>query len=102
MSGDFLPVRALSKADDVFGFCSGNPDNDSWLRNRAAHAMGAKTACAYVVPSKNGDLCGFYSLSAHSVERTGELSARMRRNGRPASPSRKPQARKPKKAPTPA
>ncbi len=23
--------------------------------------MGAKTACAYVVPSKNGDLCGFYT-----------------------------------------
>lgn len=80
MSGDFLPVRALSKADDVFGFCSGNPGNDSWLRNRAAHAMGAKTACVYVVPSKNDDLCGFYSLSAHSVERTGELNGRMRRN----------------------
>lgn len=61
MSRDFPPVRALSKADDVFGFCSGNPDNDSWLRNRAAHAMGAKAACAYVVPSKNGDLCGFYT-----------------------------------------
>lgn len=29
MSRDFLPVRALSEADDVFGFCSGNPDNDS-------------------------------------------------------------------------
>lgn len=60
MSRDFLPVRALSEADDVFGFCSGNPDNDSWLRNRAAHAMGAKTACVHVVPNKNGDLCGFY------------------------------------------
>ena len=23
--------------------------------------MGAKTACVYVVPSKNGDLCGFYA-----------------------------------------
>lgn len=22
--------------------------------------MGAKTACVYVVPNKNGDLCGFY------------------------------------------
>lgn len=80
MSRDFLPVRALSEADDIFGFCSGNPDNDSWLRNRAAHAMGAKTACAYVVPNKNGELCGFYSLSALSVERTGELNGRMRRN----------------------
>lgn len=80
MSGVFLAVRALREDDDVLGFSSGNRDNDAWIRNRAAHAVGAKTACVYVVPNGAGEICGFYSLSAHSVERSGELHSRMRRN----------------------
>lgn len=80
MSGEgFLPIRALSESDDLSVFCSGNEDNDGWLKNRSIKAVKSNTARVYVLETADSRLVGYYSLSAHSVRRSNELPGSIRR-----------------------
>lgn len=76
----FLPIRLLGPADDLSGFSSGSAPNDDWLRSRARRATREGTARTYVITTDDGALCGFYSLSTHSVARSNELPGALRRN----------------------
>ena len=76
----FRRIRSLRDEDDVSGFCSGNVDNDAWLKERAHRAMRDGTARVYVLPLATGEICGFYALSTHAVARVGTLAGSLRRN----------------------
>lgn len=77
---EYLPIRVLDADDDVASFCSGNDDNDRWLRERAKKAMASNTARVYVLETVTRRIVGYYSLSAHSVRRSNELPGSLRRN----------------------
>lgn len=76
----FRPIRLVTEEDSFEGFSSGNPDNDIWLRERALRAMREGTARVYAIENSAGQICGFYSLSTHSVARSSELPGNLRRN----------------------
>ena len=76
----FCPIRLLDGNDPIDSFFSGNADNDTWLMHHARKAMSSGTARVYVLTTPNGDLCGYYSLSTHSVARTNDLPGAIRRN----------------------
>ena len=76
----FRHIRPLLDEDDLSGFCSGNSDNDAWLKERARRSIRDGTARVYVLPLASGEICGFYALSAHAVARVGTLVGSLRRN----------------------
>ena len=76
----FRRIRPLLEDDDVSGFCSGNSDNDTWLKERARRAMRDGTARVYVPSLSTGEICGFYALSTHAVARVGTIAGTLRRN----------------------
>ena len=76
----FRRIRPLLEDDDVSGFCSGNSDNDTRLKEWARRAMRDGAARVYVLPLSTGEICGFYALSTHAVARVGTLAGSLRRN----------------------
>lgn len=76
----YLPIRPLDANDDPASFCSGNDDNDRWLKQRAKKAMESNTARVYVLETEDKRIVGYYSLSAHAVQRSNELPGMLRRN----------------------
>lgn len=76
----FLPIRPLGDVDDLASFCSGNGDNDRWLKDRARKAVQSNTARVYVLETEDRRIVGYYSLSAHAVRRSNELPGSLRRN----------------------
>ena len=65
----FTAPRRLEASDDLDGFTCGEPAIDSWLQRHARHAFRHGTAVVYVTLDDDGRLAGFYSLSAHSMDR---------------------------------
>lgn len=65
----FTKPRRLGAADGLSEFTCGDPAIDSWLQKRARHAFKRGTAVVYVTFDDAGKLAGFYSLSAHSIDR---------------------------------
>lgn len=76
----FRPIRLLEEGDATDGFSSGNAANDAWLATRARRAMREGTARVYVLTSREGELCGYYTLSTHAVARTADVAGNLRRN----------------------
>ena len=76
----FRRIRPLLEDDDVSGFCSGNGDNDTWLKERARRAMRDGTARVYVLPLSTGEICGLRAL--------GRLPARCAETPRTRFPAR--------------
>lgn len=74
----FTAPRALREGDSVEGFSCGAPLVDDWLATRAKGARKAGTAVVYVTFCE-GELAGFYTLSAQSVVRA-ETSGWIARN----------------------
>ena len=75
----FSAPAALLESDDLSGFCSGQQMVDTWARERAHRASRQGTAVVYL--SKAGDVpAGFYSLSAHSVQRSEVAGGWLKRN----------------------
>ena len=65
----FTAPRRIELTDDVSGFHSGKQLLDDWLVNHAFNALNRGTAVTYVSKDADGNLAGFYSLSANSISR---------------------------------
>lgn len=65
----FITPRRLEVTDDLSGFTCGELAIDAWLQKHARHAFKRGTAVVYVTFDDDGRLAGFYSLSAHSMDR---------------------------------
>lgn len=66
----FTAPRPLEPNDPLDGFSCGISLVDTWLHARARNARAAGTAVVYVSYATSGRLAGFYTLSAHSLERS--------------------------------
>lgn len=66
---EFSAPRRLRDADDLSGFSCGANAVDNWLAKHARHACRRGTAVVYVSFDETGSLAGFYTLSAHSMDR---------------------------------
>lgn len=66
----FTAPRPLEPNDPLDGFSCGITLVDTWLHTRARNARAAGTAVVYVSYATSGRLAGFYTLSAHSLERS--------------------------------
>ena len=65
----FTAPRRLENEDDLSAFTCDEPTIDSWLQKHARHAFRRGTAVVYVTFDDEDRLAGFYSLSAHSMDR---------------------------------
>lgn len=75
----FEPPRPLTKTDSLADFHSGVDLVDAWAREHASRAQKTGTAVVYIV--KSGEkIAGFYSLSAHSVQRDDVAGGWLKRN----------------------
>lgn len=61
--------RRLAEGDVLAGFKCGEPIVDDWLLERATQAQRTGTATVYVCYSEQGQLAGYYTLSAHTIDR---------------------------------
>lgn len=66
---EFSAPRRLEETDDLSGFSCGEEAVDAWLVKHARHACKRGTAVVYVSFAESGVLAGFYTLSAHSMDR---------------------------------
>lgn len=76
----FLKPQRLESGDTLDGFSCGVPLIDSWAMERAPLAAKHGTAVAYVSRTTEGEVAGFYTLSAYSVNRDSVLGGWLRRN----------------------
>ena len=76
----FAHIRRVAESDDLSGFSSGCEATDTWLKRHLKWATSSNTARMYVLPLEDGTICGYYTLSAHSVARVGDLVGSVRRN----------------------
>lgn len=76
----FLQPRRLESGDELKGFSCGIPLIDTWANKRASTAAKHGTAVTYVSRTAEGEVAGFYTLSAYSVERDSVLGGWLRRN----------------------
>lgn len=65
----FSALRRLKDDDNLSGFSCGEEAVDAWLAKHARHACKRGTAVVYVSFDESGSLAGFYTLSAHSMDR---------------------------------
>ena len=75
----FSVPRRLLDTDPIDGFSCGAEVVDGWLARHARHAFKRGTAVVYVTYDDSGRLAGFYTLSAHSVDR-GAVAGWLARN----------------------
>lgn len=75
----FEPPRTLTQADSLADFHSGVELVDTRARDRASRAQKSGTAVVYIVKSDE-KIAGFYSLSAHSVQRDDVAGGWLKRN----------------------
>lgn len=66
----FTAPRPLEPNDPLDGFSCGISLVDTWLHTQARNARAVGTAVVYVSYVASGRLAGFYTLSAHSLERS--------------------------------
>lgn len=66
---DITAPRKLRDDDDLSAFSCGEAVVDTWLAKHARHACKRGTAVVYVSFDATGALAGFYTLSAHSMDR---------------------------------
>lgn len=66
----FEAPRRLTADDDVDAFSCGTQAIDAWLWKHARHAAKRGTAVVYVSCDERGKIAGFYTLSAHSMDRS--------------------------------
>lgn len=76
----FARIRPIKETDDLSDFSSGCSTMDEWLDRYGVRATRSNTSRVYVLPLEDGTICGYYTLSAHAIARTGDLMGRMRRN----------------------
>jgi predicted N-acetyltransferase YhbS len=76
------PPRPIRLDDDLSGFDCGNPILNDWLRERAAKSEAARDARTYVVTNQDGNVVGYYCLSAFSVARARAGGGWLARNFR--------------------
>lgn len=75
----FSAPRRLADSDCMEGFTCGVPAIDGWLSKHARSSFKRGTAVVYVSFDELGRLAGFYTLSAHSIDR-GSISGWLARN----------------------
>ncbi len=75
----FSVPRRLADSDCMEGFTCGVPAIDGWLSKHARSSFKRGTAVVYVSFDELGRLAGFYTLSAHSIDR-GSISGWLARN----------------------
>ena len=73
----YEPPRSIMADDGIERFDCGKPALNTWLHHRA-HKNEGRASRTYVVTSA-GEVAGFYSLSAGSVE-LGDVPSKLRRN----------------------
>lgn len=66
---DIAAPRKLRDDDDLSGFSCEEAVVDTWLAKHARHACKRGTAVVYVCFDATGSLAGFYTLSAHLMDR---------------------------------
>lgn len=76
----FQQPQRLDPSDNLKGFSCGIPLIDSWANDRAVSAAKHGTAITYVSHTTEGEIAGFYTLSAYSVNRDSVLGGWLRRN----------------------
>ena len=65
----FSVPRRLADSDCMEGFTCGVPAIDGWLSKHARSSFKRGTPVVYVSFDELGRLAGFYTLSAHSIDR---------------------------------
>lgn len=80
MTHQFRQPQRLGPNDNLKEFSCGIPLIDSWASNRAPSAAKHGTAVTYVSRTVEGEIAGFYTLSAYSVSRDSVLGGWLRRN----------------------
>lgn len=80
MAVRFTAPRRLLPGDILDGFDCGVVLIDEWLASHARMAERQGTAVAYITMDSTGALAGFYSLSAHCLERSSIAGGWLRRN----------------------
>ena len=75
----FAAPRLLSPTDSLDDFDSGVGLVDAWAKRHAQRAQKTGTAVVYVV-TRDDRIAGFYSLSAHSVQREDIAGGWFKRN----------------------
>lgn len=76
---EFSAPRRLKGDDVIAGFACGEDVIDAWLEKHAKRAYKRGTAVVYVSFDADGVLAGFYTLSAHSMDR-GSMTGWLARN----------------------
>lgn len=76
----FARIRRVAESDDLSDFSSGCAVTDNWLKRNLKRVASSNAARMYVLPLEDGTICGYYTLSAHSVARTSDLVGGVRRN----------------------
>lgn len=66
----FEAPRRLTADDDVGAFSCGTQAIDAWLWKHARHAAKRGAAVVYASCDERGKIAGFYTLSAHSMDRS--------------------------------
>jgi GNAT superfamily N-acetyltransferase len=80
VASTFLKPRRLEKGERLRSFSCGVPLIDTWARERAASAVKHGTAVPYVSFTVEGEVAGFYTFSAYSVDRDSMPGGWLRRN----------------------
>lgn len=73
------PLR-LPPGADLTGFSCGVPLIDEWAERRAPTSAEHGTAVVYVSSTTEGEIAGFYTLSAYAVERSSVQGGWLKRN----------------------
>ena len=76
----FTTPRRIGSSDMPDGFDCGITLIDEWLSTRSRSAEKQGTAVVYVTYAESGGLAGFYSLSAHAMERSNIAGGWLQRN----------------------
>lgn len=80
LTHSFLQPRRLKESDSLQGFSCGISFIDNWAHERASSAAKHGTAVPYISTTTEGEIAGFYTLSAYSVNRDSVLGGWLRRN----------------------
>ncbi|WP_236034320.1 GNAT family N-acetyltransferase [Bifidobacterium saguinibicoloris] len=80
LTRSFLKPRRLEENDDMQDFSCGVALIDDWAHGRALSAVKHGTAVPYISTTAEGEIAGFYTLSAYSVNRDSVLGGWLRRN----------------------
>lgn len=76
----FLEPRRLQPGEELVSFSCSVELIDDWAAKHASYAAKQGTAVPYVCFTTDGDVAGFYAISAYSIDRETVRGGWLRRN----------------------